>query len=349
MLFFTGLLASFTQEMCGEEEMGAAQTIVAQQMVQTLFVQRQQTGHLSTLPFSTAHLRHICDTTMSQKSSIGVSLSILLGLHLVNIGERVEAEQILKQACLIAREVSDVEIQAQALSNLATVQESLGYDEASLASAKLAIKLFKKMEPVDVTGIIETLYRQGWAHYRLGQAQAALQAAHEGYALSQSAHLVPEQARCLSLMGVVNYYLLSQYDIAFAQLEESLITFRQLGNQQAESSILNNMGECVRLQGNYPLAAQFYEEALTIARDIQNRNKEQIFLSNLCGARLRLGQYDQAVADLEALVANTQREWYGLSEAYRFLAEAYLGQGKTSTRSGEGTASAGVGASSESF
>jgi DNA-binding SARP family transcriptional activator/tetratricopeptide (TPR) repeat protein len=324
------LLLAFTHEVVDGDELVKAQTAVATQMAQTLSAHRQKTGHLSTLPFAPAHLRVVSEAIITQKTPVAASLSILLGSHLVDIGERVEAEQILKRACLIAREAGDTQVQAQAFQVLAGIQESLGHDEESLASATHAIKLFKEVQPVDVTGLVEALFRQGWAHYRLGQAEAALQAANEGYGLSQSAQLLPEKARCLNLMAVVNYYVLGQYEIAQSQMEESLAVYRQLGNRQAESSVLNNMGENARLQGNFATAVQFYEAALAIALEIQNHNKSNLFLSNLCGVRIRLGQFDLATADLESLLASTQQDWYGLSEAYRFLAEAYLAQGKTS-------------------
>ena len=322
------LLVAFTQEAAGEE-LVAAQTAVATEMAQILTAYHQQMGHLSTLPFATAHLRHASEMMMDRGTAVAARLAILLGFHLMNIGERVEAERMLKQAGLIAHEASDREVQAKAFSVLSNVQESLGFDEDSLASAKIAIKLFKEIKPLDAKSIAEALYRQGWAHYRLGQAEAALQAGQEGYVLSQSAGLLPEQGRSLSLMGVVNYYMLHQYTVAQSQLEESLAIYRHLGNRNAEGSILNNMGENARLQGDYVTAVRHYEAALAIAIDIQNINKANVFLSNLCGARIRLGQFEQAVVDLESLIAKTQKGWYGLSEACRFLAEAYLGQGQT--------------------
>jgi tetratricopeptide (TPR) repeat protein len=129
-------------------------------------------------------------------------------------------------------------------------------------------------------------------------------------------------------MGVVNYYMLGRYDIAQHQLEENLAVYRDLGHPQGESATLSNMGETARLQGNFALAAQYYEAALALAREIDSHRNVDIFVSNLCGARIMMGQFAAAAIDLEALIAKTQDDWYGLSEAYRFLSEAYLGLGK---------------------
>lgn len=320
------LLFAFTHEVVAVDEMREGLTAVAHQLVHILTAHRQQAGHLSTFPFAISHLRHVYDGAIAQKHPIAAQLAILLGLHLLNIGERTAAEQQLQQAYRLANKSDDAQIQAKALTALAMIQESMGRDEDSLASAQQAAELFKQAQPLDTEGLVAALYRQGWAHYRLGQAEAALQAAQEGYAISESTQLLPEKARCLSLLGVVNYYMLSEYAAAEGQMEESLAIYRQLGNRQAEGSLLNNLGENARLQGNYAVAVSYYEAALTIAREINNGNKADVFLSNLCGARIRLRQHDRAATDLESIIAHTQQDWYGLSEAYRFLAEAYLGQ-----------------------
>ena len=256
-------------------------------------------------------------------------LASLLGLHLESIGNLAEAEEALKRACRTAEETGDILGWAQALSALSSTQDGLGRDEDSLHSAQQAVVLFKEADESDTGGLIQALYYQGWSHYRLGQAEAALHTAGEGSAFRQAANLDRDKARFLSLMGVVNFYVLSQYDEAQQQLQESLALYRKLGYTQGESAAVNNMGEIARLRGDFALAAQYYEEALALARSIESHKNANIFLSNLCGARLRMGQFASVAADLEALIATTRPDWYGLSETYRFLAEAYLGLGKT--------------------
>ena len=322
------LLATFTREMSGEEATGTAQKTIAARIAQTIADYRRKEGHLSILPVPTTQLRYINEVALVLRLPTAATLASLLGLHLESIGNLVEAERVLKRAYCAAEQSDDITGQAKALSALSSTQEGLGHDRDSLHSAQRAVALFKEAGVADATGLAEALYYQGWAHYKLGQAEAALHAASEGYALSQAAHLGRAKARFLGLMGVVNYYMLGHYDIAQQQLEESLAVYHELGHRQGESAVLNNMGENARLQGDYALAAQYYEEALAIAREIESHKNANIFLSNLCGARIRIGQFAAAASDLEALIANTRHDWYGLSESYRFLAEAYLGLGK---------------------
>ena len=323
------LLASFTRDISGAEEVRLAQSTVTARVAESIVEHSQKEGHLSTLPISATHVRTVTDRAVSQRLPKAAMLASLLGLHLESIGNLAEAEEVLKRACRTAEETGDILGWAQALSALSSTQDGLGRDEDSLHSAQQAVVLFKEAAERDTGGLIQALYYQGWAHYRLGQAEAALHVAREGSALSQAAHLDRDKARFLSLMGVVNYYVLSQYDEAQQQLQESLALYRKLGYTQGQSVTVNNMGEIARLQGDFALAAQYYEEALALARSIESHKNANIFLSNLCGARLRMGQFAAVAADLEALIATTRPDWYGLSETYRFLAEAYLGLGKT--------------------
>ena len=324
------LLATFTRDMSGPEETGKAQVTVAAKMAQTISDHRQKQGHLSFLPLSAIHLKNVSDAALTQRVPKAATLASLLGLHLESIGNFVEAEQVLERACRVAEQSGDTAGRAQALSALSSTQEGLGHAEDSLRSAQVAVALFKEAGVPDPAGLTEALYYQGWAHYRLEQAEAALGAAEEGYAMSQEvANLRRAKARFLALMGVVNYAMLGHYAIAQQQLEESLAVYRDLGHRQGESAALNNLGENARLQGNFALAAQYYEAALAIARQIESHKNAIVFLSNLCGARIRMDQFAAAASDLETLIAETRHDWYGLSESYRFLAEAYLGLGKT--------------------
>jgi tetratricopeptide (TPR) repeat protein len=82
------------------------------------------------------------------------------------------------------------------------------------------------------------------------------------------------------------------------------------------------------LRGDYQTAFARYSEALQIAREIGNRNGEILYLSNLGGARVGLGEYEEAESDLrQTIELATAAGYVGLSENYRFLAEALLGRG----------------------
>jgi tetratricopeptide (TPR) repeat protein len=161
------LLALFTQEVCGAEEMGGAQTAVATQMVQTLWSLRQREGHLATLPFSVAHLRYVSETAIIRKTELAAFLATLLGFHLEDVGYAVEAERVLKRGCAVAEEIGDVGSQAHTLNALANTQESMGHFEDSLRLSE-AYRF-----------LAEAYLGQGRIGQALAMAQQALALAYE--------------------------------------------------------------------------------------------------------------------------------------------------------------------------
>jgi tetratricopeptide (TPR) repeat protein len=107
-----------------------------------------------------------------------------------------------------------------------------------------------------------------------------------------------------------------------------LAIFKEFGSRLAESTVLNNMTESARLQGNFAFAKDLYQDVLDIAHELGDLNLERLFRNNLCDALVGLKAYDLAIAELEALLRETSVKWRIQSEAYRFLAEARLGRGE---------------------
>ena len=94
--------------------------------------------------------------------------------------------------------------------------------------------------------------------------------------------------------------------------------------------MLNHLGEHAQLRGDFNAAAAIHQEALKIAYETGNRNREMAFLSNLGGARVGLEEYRVAEYDLRRIIRWAEIAGQGgwLSSTYRFLAEACLGQDK---------------------
>jgi tetratricopeptide (TPR) repeat protein len=53
-----------------------------------------------------------------------------------------------------------------------------------------------------------------------------------------------------------------------------------------------------------------------------------VYLSNLAGARIGLGDYKGAIADLELVNETVDSDWFLSHETQRFFAQAYLGLGR---------------------
>jgi tetratricopeptide (TPR) repeat protein len=169
-------------------------------------------------------------------------------------------------------------------------------------------------------------YRKAAAYYRLGDFEAALRLAEQGLTLAQANGDDQEIARSLNLLGNI-YSISGRHDEVHRHYKEALDLYQRLGDRWGVATVITNLGENARLRADFQAAAALYEEALTLTREIGDRDGELLALNNLGGAQVGLGQFETAEINLRhALRMAEPINWHGLSETYRFLAEACLGQ-----------------------
>jgi serine/threonine protein kinase/tetratricopeptide (TPR) repeat protein len=243
--------------------------------------------------------------------------------------EAVEAYTAMR---LLAQGKGDAVAQARAWNGLAIVQGNQGDNHSMLLSAGRAVKLARDSgtSATARTELASALNRQGWAYYRLGDAAAVKALSEEALALSTELGEAAwrERARSLQSLGLA-HQMLGQFEQAYDYIEQALALFKKLGDRRLVANMLNSLGETARLRGDYGLAFKRYQEALNIAREIGNRAEQMAYLGNLGAARLGLGRYSGAEDDLRQVIEMAGATGYfGLSENYRFLAEALLGQDK---------------------
>lgn len=80
--------------------------------------------------------------------------------------------------------------------------------------------------------------------------------------------------------------------------QEALAIYRELGNEEDETTVINNLGTVARSQGNYALAESYYKQGWAIAQKLGNKEYEASYSGNL-GA-LALDRKDPTAA----------RPWY---------------------------------------
>jgi tetratricopeptide (TPR) repeat protein len=243
------------------------------------------------------------------------------------LGEAVEAYELMRSE---AEALGDAAAEARAWNGLSLVEDAQGDARAALKSAQRAEQLARGAGESKVAraALITAMLRRGYASYRLGDAAAVVELAECALALSSAEDSQRDRARSLHLLGTGHQML---GDSARAQecKEQSLALMRELGDRQNSGATLNALGETARLRGDYEGAASLYGEALTIARQIGNRSQQLVYLGNLGGALVGLGDYATAEGHLREVISTAGAEHFALSEVYRFLAEALLGQGKT--------------------
>jgi len=116
---------------------------------------------------------------------------------------------------------------------------------------------------------------------RLGQPSEAMEHAKLGFQTAQAANRREDEARFLTVMGLI---ALEQKDpgLAHKYLEEGLVIARETKERRLEASALNNLAISEgSVKGNYALAAEYYEQSYKIAKEIGDRYSEGLALANL--------------------------------------------------------------------
>jgi class 3 adenylate cyclase/tetratricopeptide (TPR) repeat protein len=240
------------------------------------------------------------------------------------------------EACVAMRAAAeasgDIVAQARAWNRLSRTQDAQGDYFAALNSAQQAEAFCRNAQETGSAARVElagALFRMGWGFYRLGNAKAALASGEQALALSTELDARRRIADSLNLLGGVHSVLGHLGDAAHYN-SRAVALYRELGDQDGIGAMLNHLGERAQLRGDYGAAVALHQEALKIAYETGNRNREMAFLSNLGGARVGLGEYRVAEYDLRRIIRWAEIAGQGgwLSNTYRFLAEACLGQDK---------------------
>jgi class 3 adenylate cyclase/tetratricopeptide (TPR) repeat protein len=255
-----------------------------------------------------------------------------LGTALLTQAQFKEAAEAYTKMRAQAEEARDLLSQARAWNRLACAEERIGNNRASLESARRAEKLAREAGTSGeaCAELAAALNLEGWAFYRLGDASEAARKGEQALALKPGLTEGARREEAVShrLLGAASLAE-GRFRDAELYMEQALVLFRELGDRTQVEGMLNNLGEAARMRGDYAAAVPRYREALLIAREAGNKAEQSVCLNNLAGALVGLADYAAAEAHLQQVVANAgDAGYYALSETYRFLAEAYLGQGR---------------------
>ncbi|HUC86380.1 MAG TPA: adenylate/guanylate cyclase domain-containing protein [Candidatus Acidoferrales bacterium] len=253
-----------------------------------------------------------------------------LGETLAALAHRNEALEAFTALRDLARRLNDPLAEARAWNGLAFVHERSGDNRDSIQCAEQAERLALPATAAGHAERIRAQYLKGWACYRLGDATAVLALADQTLKLCVACRDRRGIAASYKLLGVAQLQL-GRYAEADGYFEQGRLLFQELDDQRNTAAMWSNRGETARARGDHETAVAYYEEALTIARQIGHRESELIYLANLASTRVELGQFVRAEADLREVIRQTPGpNSCILSEACASLSLACLGQGKYS-------------------
>lgn len=243
-----------------------------------------------------------------------------------------EAIDALNSMIIAAEAAGDRVALARAWHLLAWVQDGTGDYRQALENAGRAAELARQLPPgtpeydaVQVELALAT-YRQGWALFRMGNLETAIEVGQHVLDLTTRLNLPREKAFSLNLLAVAHVRL-GHYDQSDAYGQQALLLREELGDRRGIATMLGNMGETARIRGDYRQAVDYYNQTLEMCRQIGDRPSEFLAISNRGGALVSLHQYEAAEQDLKYVLSHIPTANF-LPETYRFLAQAYLGQGR---------------------
>ncbi|REJ77938.1 MAG: hypothetical protein DWQ47_16400 [Acidobacteria bacterium] len=257
-----------------------------------------------------------------------------LGLVLHAQARFKDAVEVFNDLLEVAKSLGSDLWQAEAHWGLSISRFENGDNSSSLENAKTAVRLAsisgdsggKRAAMLKAKG----LFRQGRSLISLGRFDEAVEIAEECLKLldkvGDGAAMV--KANSLHLLAAANMFLgrfkeASKYELLEVEVSRKNGDLKTLGNG------LNSLGFQAYMQGDGKKAIESYEESLEIAREIGNRTNELMVSSNICGAKVLLGEYADAESELTSIVDDIGEEGYFLlPEMYRFISEAQIGQGK---------------------
>lgn len=258
---------------------------------------------------------------------------------------------------------SDPVTEYQLLSQRADCYELKGDFGAAEIDLKAMTDLAKIMN--DPLRQIEVLYRKATLMNRLGQAGEARQAAEAAVALARAAGNRDQEANSLTALGRA-WEQLSDYGKSQQCFEQALGLYRDLGDRYGEARCMWGLGASFTFTNRATQAREylipglalyrelgdrtgeanllnmlsqtttdfaeqraFYEEALAIFRDIDNRERQAVMLNNLGLVYWSLGLYNQArdYGEQAVEIARSLQARYILSIFLETLGRAYLGLG----------------------
>ena len=231
--------------------------------------------------------------------------------------------------------VSD-EIQlAQALRHKSEAYQRLGDMALALASARQALEFSERIG--DAPAMIRSHQLLCSLYVDWGRYTHALHFLERLQALAEHWQTDKRNAAAVILaygaLGELQTKM-GRYEAAERDLLVALRQARQSDRQRDVAQALYRLGNVVRQRGNPRAAIAMYREALTIASAIGDRYGEMFYRVDLGGALAGAGHFEAAERLLGRVIRFAERKdapghWRGLGQAYLFLAEAALGQGKT--------------------
>lgn len=244
-------------------------------------------------------------------------------------GESESARPILEKALELARQIGDIQIEADSLRELGNVANRLVEYEIAVSLYKQSLFLSRKLG--DKRGESATLNNWASIEWELGELDAAQEHYKNALGLYQELGNLPGEAKALNNLANV-FADMGDFVRSIRYFERALHIHHKMGNPRGQGAVHNNLGATYFSLGEYETARRHYQRALAIYRDSNNRQAEGETLANLSLLDCIQGDYASARAKTRKAIELSRQigDKVNLANAYYYLGRIELANGNIS-------------------
>jgi len=225
------------------------------------------------------------------EGSARIDALLKLGQVVERVGDWHRAEQVEKEALLLAETVDDVHWRATSETALAEVaRKQTRYDE----SFELLARAQRRFESLrEEAGVAKVLHLMGTLAAQRGDYDTAVDSYEASLRVRERTGDKAGMGSLLSNLGVVAEYR-GDYAGSRALHERALALRSEIGDRWGIAVSTGNLGMIALLQKEYAAAWDLFQKAIQLAREIGDPWMVALSHNNLGNATRGLGQYDAA-------------------------------------------------------
>lgn len=202
-----------------------------------------------------------------------------VGTLLLQRGGAQEAAQSFREALTIARSIQDDAGQGLSLSNLGLAAAQIGDYYNAIKQYEQAL-IFRQRRGGDPIGEANTRVQLADAFFKVGQYRDAQSYYRSVFRLGQQTRDRTTQIRALDGLFKV-YNRLDQSQLALEALNNRLILVREIASPQQELLTLQAYAQLYTKMNNRPLAKDYYQRAIRLARQLKDDQLEISLINQL--------------------------------------------------------------------
>jgi CHAT domain-containing protein/uncharacterized protein HemY len=239
-----------------------------------------------------ATMTTVADTATTGDPFVEAQNAVQQGRNLYKDGKYPESLEQYERALERFRAASNLQGEADVISDIAIVYRKLGDLDQSLALQQRAAKIYEDIG--DIRGQARALRRIGVLYHHRGKLFQAIAAQEEALELMNKANDQEGIATVFTNLGTI-YGDLGRFQDARSDFERALQIYTQLQNQEGVSYTLGDLGQLFLYLGDSQQALQYLDQSLAIKRTLSDTRGEANTLLNTGTAYKNLGDFQKAL------------------------------------------------------